>query len=89
MLLTTPVLVDPYLVSKSNPIEVPYRSIKVATIESAQPELTDVRLAQVETALSVGSLNGILKAHGSVRFEADCGASFCGSRRAHGHIRHV
>ncbi|KAF8572308.1 hypothetical protein P879_00518, partial [Paragonimus westermani] len=54
LLLTPPVLTDPYLVPQPIPIELPYQPRKVASIVSPLPELTDSQLAQVESVLRGG-----------------------------------
>ncbi|TGZ72498.1 hypothetical protein CRM22_002055 [Opisthorchis felineus] len=51
LLLTPPVLSDPYLVPQPIPIELPYRPRKVLPVLPALPELTESQLAEVDSAL--------------------------------------
>ncbi|KAF7232515.1 hypothetical protein EG68_04635 [Paragonimus skrjabini miyazakii] len=54
LLLTPPVLSDPYLVPQPIPIELPYQPRKVSSVVPPLPELTDSQLAQVESVLRGG-----------------------------------
>ncbi|KAF6772299.1 hypothetical protein AHF37_07959 [Paragonimus kellicotti] len=54
LLLTPPVLSDPYLVPQPIPIELPYKPRKVSSVVPPLPELTDSQLAQVESVLRGG-----------------------------------
>ncbi|KAA3679588.1 sentrin-specific protease 1 [Paragonimus westermani] len=60
LLLTPPVLADPYLVPQPIPIELPYQPRKVASIVPTLPELTDSQLAQVESVLRGGPPDAVI-----------------------------
>ncbi|KER23082.1 hypothetical protein T265_08979 [Opisthorchis viverrini] len=51
LLLTPPVLSDPYLVPQPIPIELPYKPRRIVPVLPALPELTESQLAEVDTAL--------------------------------------
>ncbi|OON16093.1 hypothetical protein X801_08097, partial [Opisthorchis viverrini] len=51
LLLTPPVLSDPYLVPQPIPIELPYKPRRIVPVLHALPELTESQLAEVDTAL--------------------------------------
>ncbi|CAL8068415.1 unnamed protein product [Calicophoron daubneyi] len=60
LLLTPPVLEDPYLVPQPIPIELPYQPARISVPKISLPVLTESQVAQIDAALRSGPPDAVL-----------------------------